>query len=253
MNTQKAAQWLDRFLDAESFAGNDPSKNGLQVDNGGREIGKVAFAVDACLETIERSVKAGADLLVVHHGLFWRDCELVVRGHYRRLKALLDGGLALYAAHLPLDAHPEVGNNACIARRLGLEELMPFGEYRGKVIGFRGVLPSSLSVDALHRLLDPEKSMPVRLLAFGPREIRTVGVVSGGGADEVHEALALGLDCFVTGEIGHEEYHHALENGIHVIAAGHYATETFGPRELMARFSRETGIDSVFVDVPTGL
>ncbi len=253
MNSQKAAQWLDSFLDAESFAGNDPSKNGLQVDNGGREIGKAAFAVDACLETIERSVKSGADLLVVHHGLFWRDCELVVGGLYRRLKALLDSGLALYAAHLPLDAHPEVGNNACIARRLGLGDLMPFGEYRGKVIGFRGVLPSALSVDALLRLLDPEKAMTARVLAFGPREIRTVGVVSGGGADEVHEALALGLDCFVTGEIGHEEYHHALENGIHVIAAGHYATETFGPRELMARFSRETGIESVFVDVPTGL
>ena len=253
MTAKEIARWLDRFLDGDRFSGSDPSQNGLQADNSGGDVARVAFAVDACLESIGRAAAAGADLLVVHHGLFWRDPERIVRGHYRRVKALLASDMALYASHLPLDAHPEVGNNAGLASRLGLAAPEPFGEWRGATIGTRGEIPGGVPLSELLARLDPDRIMSPRVLPFGPERITTVAVVSGGGADEMYQAIELGVDCFVTGEIGHEEYHHALENGITVVAAGHYATETVGPRLLMAAFARETGIDTFFVDVPTGL
>ncbi len=253
MTAREIARWLDRYLESERFSASDPSQNGLQVENAGGPVSRVAFAVDACLETVQRASSAGANVLVVHHGLFWRDVERIVSGHYRRVQSLLSADLALYASHLPLDAHPLVGNNAGLAARLGLSSLVPFGEWRGATIGTRGEIPGGITLSELLARLDPERVMSPRVLPFGPERISSVAVVSGGGADEMYQAIELGIDCFVTGEIGHEEYHHALENGITVVAAGHYATETVGPRLLMAEFARETGIDSLFVDVPTGL
>ncbi len=253
MTAREIALWLERYLDGGRFEGADPSRNGLQVENSGGTVSRVAFAVDACLETVRRAASAGAGMLVVHHGLFWRDAERVVGGHYRRLKALLDADMALYASHLPLDAHPSVGNNAGLAARLGLQSLEPFGDWHGATIGLRGTIPDGVTLAELLARLDPDRIMTPRVLPFGPERISSVAVVSGGGADELYQAIECGADCFVTGEIGHEEYHHALENGISVVAAGHYATETVGPRLLMAEFARATGTDSVFIDVPTGL
>lgn len=253
MTAREIARYLDSVLGPEAFAAADPSRNGLQADNDGSDIGRVAFAVDASLETIERAADAGAGMLVVHHGLFWRESERLVGSHYRRVRALISRNVALYASHLPLDAHPEVGNNAGLARRLGLVDVVPFGRWRGVTIGVRGRFPEPVGLDEAVARMFPDGKEPLGVLPFGPKMIHTVGVVSGGGADEVADAIDAGLDLFVTGEPSHERYHLALESGISVIAAGHYQTETVGPRLLSERVGRDTGLDVVFVDVPTGL
>lgn len=253
MKANELASYLDNALDSDCFASNDPSRNGLQVDGDGRELSRVAFAVDACVETIERAAAAGADMLVVHHGLFWKDIELVVANHRKRLLALLSTGIALYASHLPLDAHSELGNNAALADRLGIQDRQRFGQWKGSLIGWKGSLAEPVSLDKALSLVLSSGELPLHVLPFGPERITSVGVVSGGGAAEMYQAIDEGLDLFVTGEIGHEEYHHALENGISVIAAGHYQTETLGVRRLAAHLGSEIGMDTIFIDVPTGL
>lgn len=253
MTTKELDRWFSATLHPERYEAADPSLNGIQVDNDGADVARVAFAVDACLETVERAIQAGAGMLFVHHGLFWGSNVPVTGRHYRLFRRMIEGNLALYASHLPVDAHPECGNNAGLAARLGLEGLEPFGTWHGMALGFRGALPQPLKLDAVISRLFPDGKKPLHVLPFGPGQIRTVGVVSGGAADEVHEAIALGLDCYVTGEIGHEQYHPAMENRITVIAGGHYQTETVGPRLVGERLARETGIDAIFIDVPTGL
>lgn len=253
MNVHSLSRWFDALLDTGAFAAIDPSRNGLQVENDGSEVSLVAFAVDASLETIARAASAGADLLVVHHGLFWGSGETLVGGHYRRVKALLDANLALYASHLPLDAHPECGNNAGLAGRLSLSGLRRFGPWRGCLAGYAGSFDSPVSLDdALSRLF-PSGERPASVLPFGPRELKTCAVVSGGGASNLADAIAEGVDLFITGEIKHESYHPALEAGVSVIAMGHYQSETVGVRLLAERLARETGIEATFIDVPTGL
>ncbi len=253
MTTRELDRWFQSVLNPGAFNAADPSLNGIQIDNDGADVTRVAFAVDACLETVERALEAGAGMLFVHHGLYWGKSVAVTGRHYRILKRALEGNLALYASHLPLDAHPECGNNAGLAARLSLESLEPFGVWHGAALGFRGILPRPLSLDEVTARLFPDGKKPLHVLPFGPRSISTVGIVSGGAADEVHEAIALGLDCYVTGEISHEQYHPVMENRISVIAGGHYQTETVGPRLTAERLARETGIDTIFIDVPTGL
>lgn len=253
MNAHELAAWFDRLLDVPRFDGLDPAQNGLQVENDGAVLSRVAFAVDACLQTIERAAAAGAGMLVVHHGLFWRDPERAVGNHYRRLKALLDANIALYACHLPLDAHPTLGNNAALASRLALVDVEPFGEYRGCIIGARGRFPEPVSLDRAIELLCPDGAPLLGLLPFGPATLASAAIVSGGGGDELFQALDAGVDLFVTGEIGHEEYHHALEGRISVVSLGHYRSETGGVKSLSATLGRETGIETVFIDAPTGL
>jgi len=213
----------------------------------------VAFAVDASLQTFERAVAAGAEVLVVHHGLFWGTPLAVTGDHRRRLKFLFDHDLALWASHLPLDAHPLVGNNAGLALCLGLTELMPFGEYRGVKIGFKGVLPAPLKLDQICEVLFRGRENALQLLPFGKAEVTTVGLVSGGATQEVSEAIAEGLDLYITGDADHTIYHQALEAGINVISGGHYATETWGVRLLAGHLQKETGLSTVFLDLPTGL
>ncbi len=253
MTTKDLDAWFYTVLESDRFEAADPSKNGLQVDNDGAAVSKVAFAVDACLETIERAASAGAGMLVVHHGLFWKDPERVTGPHYHRIRALLDANLALYASHLPLDAHEEVGNNTGLADRVSLVDRKPFGFWRGMMIGVSGRFETPCTLDSLVTRLFPEDAQPPVILPFGPQAIRTAAIVSGGASAELYQAIDAGYDCFITGEIGHEEYHHARENGITVIAGGHYRTETVGVQLLAARLGRETGLDTVFIDVPTNL
>ncbi len=253
MNAIELSSWLDRLLEVPRFGGVDPSQNGLQVENDGAGIARVAFAVDACLQTIERAAAAQAGLLVVHHGLFWRDPERVVGNQYRRLKALLDSNIALYASHLPLDAHPELGNNAGLAARLSLTDVEPFGDWKGCAVGVRGRFSEPVSLDRAVELLCPDGAPLLSLLPFGPKSISTVAVVSGSGSNELYQALEAGIDLFVTGEISHEDYHHALEGRISVAALGHYRSETVGVRLLSAALGRETGLETLFIDAPTGL
>jgi dinuclear metal center YbgI/SA1388 family protein len=253
MKTSELDLWFSRLLRPELFEGKDPSMNGIQVDNDGADIARVAFAVDACEETILRAAAQGAGMLFVHHGLFWGR-PIALRGaHYRRVRALTNANMALYASHLPLDAHSEVGNNGALAALLGLENIEPFGEWRGCVIGCRGEFPRPLSIDEVLERLFPDGKKPAHVLPFGPKEIRTVAVVSGGASDEVHQAIALGMDLYITGEVEHEAYHPAMENRINVIAGGHYQTEVHGVRKVAERLALETGLDTIFIDVPTGL
>ena len=234
----------------------DLSLNGIQVgaeDADQFEVGKAAFAVDACMESFERAAEAGADLVFVHHGLFWGRPLAVDGQHYRRLRFLMEKGIALYAVHLPLDLHPEFGNNAGICETLGIEKPEPFGEYRGIKIGFKGELPSPMTIDQVSDALGLTRERALAVLPFGPEQIRSVAVVSGGGADDVYQAMDEGVDLFITGDASHQIYHPCLERGINLISGGHYHTETWGVRLLSRRVAADLGIETVFIDVPTGL
>jgi len=241
------------FLDIDGFAGSDDSLNGIQVDNDGGGIGKIAFAVDAGLETIERAAAAGAGMLFVHHGLFWGKALPVRGNHRRRVKALLDANICLYAVHLPLDQHPTMGNNAEIARLLGLESVEPFGGYHGKKIGYKGRFLRPATVEQAAGMIAFENRPPLGVYPFGKKENETCAVVSGGAAWNATEAMAEGVDLFVTGEMVHAVYNECLEGGLNMIAGGHYSTEVWGVRAVMRHCAAELHVDAEFIDVPTGL
>jgi dinuclear metal center YbgI/SA1388 family protein len=226
--------------------------NGLQVGGAG-EIEHLVVAVDACEASIEEAVARGADLLIVHHGLFWQGLRPLTGRQLRRVRPLIENDVALYSCHLPLDGHPEVGNSALLARALGLEQLARFAEYKGASIGWHGRLPEPLAPEALASRAEAVLCGPVRVLGGGPDRVDRVGVVTGGGASAIEEAVALDLDAFVTGEASHHTYFDAVELGIHVLLGGHYATETFGVKALGAHLAERFGLTWEFVDQPTGL
>jgi dinuclear metal center YbgI/SA1388 family protein len=236
----------------------DPSNNGVQVANSApdtAQVRKIAFAVDVCAETISRAANANAGMVFVHHGLLWGKCERVSGIYYDRLKALFDADMALFACHLPLDSHPVSGNNYGLAARLGLQNMRPFGEWRSALIGVIGELPENavMPPDELMRRLFPSAAADCKIFPFGKTRFRKIAIVSGGAGDLTDQAAEAGADVFVTGEVEHETYHVAEELGITVIAGGHYATETVGVRLMMQKTAAELGMETVFIDVPTGL
>jgi len=252
MTLAQLDEYFRSVLDIAGLAKIDNSLNGLQVGRGKTELARLAFGVDAGLETFKRAAEREADLLFVHHGLFWGR-DLAVTGlHYRRLRFLIEHDLALYAAHLPLDMHPELGNNAGLARALGLTGVSPFGNYKGVDIGVRGRLPEPKSLDEIVALLYGENPRLPGLLPFGKKLIESVGIVSGGAPYEVAQAIEAGLDLYLTGDASHGIYHQCLEAGINVIFGGHYLTETWGARLLAERTAKDTGLETVFIDLPTG-
>lgn len=241
------------LLDIDSFESLDDSLNGLQFGDAGREIGSVAFAVDACKGSFERAAELGAGLLFVHHGLFWGRPQPITGVMHGRISFLASAGLCLYACHLPLDAHPEIGNNAVLASLLGIEEPRPFGSYRGRAIGRAGRLSEPLRLEeAIARAL-PDGSSPRAVYPFGPQPALTAACVSGGGKREALQAMEAGIDLFLTGDAPHELYHQAMEAGMSIVSAGHYHSETWGLKALCERLSRDTGLPSFFIDLPTGL
>jgi dinuclear metal center YbgI/SA1388 family protein len=198
----------------------------------------------------------GSPLLLVHHGLFWDGAPSVTGRRYRRLRALLANDIALYAAHLPLDLHPEVGNNAVLARRLGLQLEGTFGDHKGTPIGVWGTPPAAIATrDALARRLQEVLGLsdPPRVIAGGPERLSRIGIVTGGAGTMTPQAAAQGLDTFVTGEGAHHTFFDAMEGGVNLMYAGHYATETVGVRALAEHLSACFGMPSVFHDHPTGL
>lgn len=253
MNLEELDRYLQETLRIDEFTRSDVSWNGVQVARDEGPIAKVATAVDASAETIARAVAWGADVLFVHHGLFWGRAERVTGRHFRRLKALLDAGLALYAVHLPLDAHETLGNNAVMAARLGLGNLRPFGEYKGHLIGWAGELPRQMTSDEVARELFGTTEDLLGLLPFGPEKNRTVGIVSGGAPNEVEQAIEQGLDLFITGDASHTIYHNCLEDGINAMFGGHYRTETWGVAAVADHLAAELGLETSFIDLPTGL
>ena len=254
MTLRELNQYFNDILKPQVFS-DDPSMNGIQVQNSDMDkpINKVAFAVDACLESILRAKEAKADVLVVHHGIFWNDAFTLTGSAYKKIKTLIDNDIALYAAHIPLDANKEVGNNYGLANRLGLQNQEEFGFWRGMGIGVKGKFESQLSIDQVISKLFVDNQKPLCVLPFGKKEISTVGIISGGASHDVYQAIEQNLDLYITGEIGHDNYHQCLENKINFIAGGHYQTETVGVSLLMKKLKEEKNIDTVFIDVPTGL
>lgn len=240
----------DRLLALEGFPDWDGAANGLQVANRGR-VHRLAAAVDATLATVRLAIEAQADLLVVHHGLFWSPSHPWTGRRYELLRLLLDHDLAVYSAHLPLDAHPRLGNNARLAAALGLRRPVPFFACKGRPIGLRSNL--SIRRDALVARLSRAVGGEVKLIPGGPAVCRRVGVVTGGAGAELRQAALEGIDTFITGEGPHWTYGLAEELGLNVLYAGHYATETFGVRALAAHLGRRFRLPWSFLDHPTGL
>ena len=211
------------------------------------------MAVDASEASIAEAVDRGADLMLVHHGLFWGGLEPLTGRHFRKVRMLIEGGVALYSCHLPLDSHAEVGNCALLARALGLELQGQFGGYQGTPIGRWGILAEATTPSGFSALLADILDTRVHLIEGGPEQVETVGVVTGGGASFVKDAVAAGLDALVTGEGSHHSHFDAMELGITLLFAGHYATETFGVRALGLHLEERFGLPWEFVDQPTGL
>jgi dinuclear metal center YbgI/SA1388 family protein len=240
--------YLDQYLDAGH--GRDFGPNGLQVEGKG-EIRKVATGVSSCHELFVRAREAGADAVLVHHGLFWDGMPRTLTGYqYRRVAELIRGEMSLLAYHLPLDRHDQLGNNAVAARRFGLTDLEPFSVYEAITIGFKGRFPTPLAKEELAaRCATVYGQEPLAFLA-GPAEVKTLGIVSGGAQREFHDAIAEGLDAFVTGEVSEWVMNVAKEAGVHYLAAGHYATERLGIRALGEHVAERFGVEVEFIDVP---
>ncbi len=244
--------YLDEYLRVTEVPDHDAALNGLQVQCEGPITGIVA-AVDASQRTIDRVVAEcpSGTMLLVHHGLFW-DGNLPVRGRrYLRLKALLDHDIAVYGAHIPLDIHPEVGNNVVLARQLGILDPTPFDTYRGIPFGASGHL--IMSRDTLLARLVELLGARVHLIPGGPETTTRVGVITGAAGNRIQAAADAGLDTFVTGEGAHHTAFDALELGVNVLYAGHYATETVGVKALAEHVAKQFGIKWEFHDHPTGL
>ncbi|QTQ13081.1 Nif3-like dinuclear metal center hexameric protein [Treponema parvum] len=255
MTLTELDSYFNGFLRKEDFI-NDPSKNGIQISNSspsGKQIAKVAFAVDACAATALRAAEEGAELLFVHHGLFWGQCDTITGVHYERINIFLKNDLALYASHIPLDSNSSVGNNYGIAFRLGLTDLSPFGQWRGMTIGVKGALPNPLTVEELSQRALNKGEKPLYVLPFGVKKIRTVAIISGSAGEDHVQAANEGIDAYITGEIGHEVFHSAKELKLNLIAGGHYQTETVGINLVRQKLEKETGVKTVFIDFPTGL
>lgn len=258
--------YLDGYLRIAEVPDEPNAINGLQVENRSGAVSRIVAAVDASLETIGGAMRQGAGaagvsgpekpagtLLLVHHGLFW-DGNIPITGRrYRRVRALLEQDIALYSAHIPLDVHPEVGNNAVLGRQLGLPSGEPWDTYRGIPIGVRGSLVQSVPREALVVQIEQLLGSKARLIPGGPAACQRIGIITGGAGSRIGAAHEAGLDTFVTGEGAHHTYFDAMELGVNTIYAGHYATETVGVKALGAHLSERFGVPWEFHDHPTGL
>lgn len=237
MRTREVADWPNAW-------------NGLQVENSGA-VFKVGAAVDACEAVIARAVERGISLLMVHHGLFWGGVQPLVGAPFRKIKAALDHDLAIYSAHLPLDLHPVLGNNALLAKALGLKKGEPFFIEKGAAIGLK--FQVALSIGELAARLEKALGESVHLAPGGPAKTACVGIVTGGAGGEVARAAAEGVDTFITGEGPHHSFTAAEELGVNLFYGGHYATETFGVKALAAHVAQRFGVPWEFINHPTGL
>lgn len=251
--------YLDDYLRIGEVPDERNAVNGLQVENGGT-VGSIVAAVDASQATID-GVAAGADgeapLLLVHHGLFWDGNVALTGRRYRRILTLLEQDIAVYSAHIPLDLHPEVGNNVVLAERLGIGIEGWFGDYRGVALGVWGHAPQrlaareSLLLEIQHAL--GAAAAGARLIPGGPEAVQRVGIITGGAGGMIAAARDAGLDTFITGEGPHHTYFDAIEWGVNVLFAGHYATETLGVQALASHLAERFGLEWEFHDHPTGL
>src|SRR5947209_18559494 len=224
--------------------------NGLQIENSGK-VTKIGAAVDVSTRVLAAAAKKNIDLLIVHHGLFWPGLQTVTGSLRRQLKVALENDIALYSAHLPLDVHPKVGNNAQLAAALGFRSTKPFLEEKGELVGLRvkDALPLAEVIRKLRRVLRG----PIKAFNFGPKETSRIGIVTGGAGSEIYRVTQEKIDMFITGEAPHWAAVAAAELGIHLLLGGHYATETFGVNAMAVRLSKKFSVPWSFIDFPTGL
>jgi dinuclear metal center YbgI/SA1388 family protein len=246
----KISAYCDRVLNPARFQDWDGAVNGLQVENSG-VVTRIAAAVDGSLATVRLAVAERADLLILHHGFFWGRTHPWTGPRYQLLRLLLDNNIAAYSSHLPLDAHPQLGNNALLCAALGLKRLEPFFVTKGQPIGFK--TDAKIDRDALADRLARITNASPTVIPGGAQICRRIGVVTGGAGDEIAQAAAEGVDTFITGEGRHWTYALAESLGLNVFYAGHYATEVFGVKALAQRLSQRFHVPWVFLDHPTGL
>ena len=253
MKLAELTNFLDSMLMLDKFS-RDASNNGLQVE-GTAEVTSAVFGVDACQELFDAAAAKGADFIFVHHGMSWGSEPRRFSGIVaRRLSTLFQNKISLYAAHLPLDAHPEVGNNAQLADMIGLKEREPFFEYSGVDIGFSGILKEAAPCHFLAEYLGKKLSVEPVIYGEAGREIKKIAIVSGGGGlGGLEDAYARSCDLLITGEFDHTMYHPQKEMGVNVISLGHYASETVGPYAVMEKIRETFALPVEFIDIPTNL
>ncbi len=247
MNRDRIIKFLDAYLDSARIK--DSSQNGLQVE-GKAVVKKIAFGVSASLELFERAVSAKADMIVVHHGLFWGRSYPVTGPLKKKLGILLANGITLAAWHLPLDRHPVAGNNSQILRLLGAGSAKPFGTYDGVTIGVKGRFKKPASLSGIKDILRSELGSHPLSFNFGPARITTAGIVSGGADRMFEQAVAEGLDLFITGEVSEFVQEYAREHKANFISAGHYNTEKPGIRALEKLLRKKFKVKTEFLDIP---
>ncbi len=242
--------FLDEYLRVREIPDYPGALNGLQVENSGT-VTRVVAAVDASLASAQAAGGDGPALLLVHHGLFWGGAQPIVGPQFARIRSLIDADTALYSAHLPLDCHPELGNNIQLARRLGLDPQGWFGDYQGTALGVFGAL--EMDRGDLVDILEDELGSQARLLPGGPERTARVGIITGGAGSMIADARSAGVDTFITGEGAHHTYFDAMEGGINVIYAGHYATEQLGVQAFAALIAERFEVPWEYFHHPTGL
>ncbi|PIE02953.1 MAG: Nif3-like dinuclear metal center hexameric protein [Acidobacteria bacterium] len=248
----KLTSYLNQLLSIRDFE--EAAINGLQVQ-GGKKVQKVAFAVDGVMDTFQAAADWGADYLIVHHGLFWGRPFALRGADYRRIKCLIQAEIALYAVHLPLDAHLELGHAARLLKHLGVQDpLEPFGRYKDTFIGAMGMVAEVKRDELLDKLQDLFPEI-IKTLNFGREKIRRIACITGQGADfhYLKEAQIKNIDLYISGEATHPSFHYCREQQINLALCGHYQTETFGIKSLMEHLKTEFNLDVRFFDFPTGL
>jgi len=249
MDRTELVMYLDTYLRIAEIA--DYGPQGLQVETINTEVKRIALAVDVSPMIIETAVSYQADMLLVHHGVLWRQVERIAGPLGARVQQMMAHGLNLYAAHLPLDAHPEVGNNAVLANMFGVTGVEWWYSPTNVPIAVVGNVPAQPSLDALMHQINSQLNTKATVLAHGPAQVQRLAILSGFGADKVAEAKALGADTFLTGETSHANYWAASDYGLNVIFAGHYATETVGVQALGTHLTQKFGVETRFFDFPT--
>lgn len=251
MDRAELVTYLDNYLRVAEIA--DYGPQGLQVETTNTEVQRIALAVDVSPVIIETAVSWQADMLLVHHGVLWRQVERIAGPLGIRVQQFMAHGLNLYAAHLPLDAHPDVGNNAVLAKMFGVADVEWWYAPTNVPIAVVGDVPAQPGLDELVNQVNTRLNTNAYVLAHGPARVQRLAILSGFGADKVAEAKALGADTFLTGETSHANYWAASDYGLNVIFAGHYATETVGVQALGTHLTKKFGVAARFFDFPTAM
>ena len=252
MKLEKIVKYLDEFLNVSNVS--DAALNTLQIE-GCEELETIGLAVDFCMQTIQAAIDNKCQMLICHHGQFWPSLGALTGSTYKRVKMMMDNNISLYASHLPLDMHPEIGNNAVIMKMLDLKYKDTFAMYHGQKIGIIAESERLQELNAFQKNFDKIFDTESILIKSdnGKAQIKTVGIVSGGAAKEVEEASNLGLDLYITGEPSHAEFHMVKEGNTHMLCGGHYKTEATGIQALGKNLEQNFGLKTIFFDIPTGL